>query len=767
MAKACEQHREQVLIMLAPLFPFVPIPGLIFPFEAVARTCPAASQVLKMAKEQNCYLALSRALPILGQIVTGMAINDKATAGVDLRGDRRLKIVDILNDAEDGYIVAEAEYVDYLPCKIKPLSAAQRILMKTTQGLCAQLNQTAPVFRKTTFGSCDFLEAFVDQVAGDIIVYSVHHRRVNELFPALDQENFLAETDVNRRVRILQAIINDMIAMFKGKKGEGDSAVAAEKDPYTEWRDKIAELRLPEKAFNEVMTEVNKLRYLQPGHHEYEVTRNYLELVYSLPWNKSTQDNLDIDEVGRILDEDHAFLEKPKERIKEFLSVKKLRPNYNGQILCFIGPPGTGKTSIGRSIARAMGREFVRLSLGGLNDEAQIRGHRRTYVGALPGQIIQGLREAGVNNPVFVLDEIEKVGKNASGFHGNPEAALLEVLDPKQNHAFKDNYLGIPFDLSNVLFIATGNAAEGIHPALRDRMEIIYFDPYTTPEKLLIAKKHLSPAQIELTGLRPEQIIITDGALEHVARFYTMETGVRQMEREIATICRKVAVEVARGNNGPHEITAENLHSFLGVRKYSEVQLEENLPPGVAVGLAVSSLGEGQILYIEAAACPWQSVGAEMEGMLCTGLLEDTMLESALVARTLAGKHVCASGAEISEQGIHLHIPEGAVPKDGPSAGVAITVALASLFRKEPVGEKIAFTGEITLRGSVLRVGGIKQKVIGAKKAGIKEIVMPWDNQRDFAEVHPDFKAGLKVHFVKNIKEVFDIAFKKKGRKKR
>ena len=769
MISVSEQHREQVLIMVAPRFPFAPIPGLIFPFEAIVVTCPSAGQVLEMAKEQNCYLALSHGMPILNQIVTGLAINEKATAGVFLRGERRLKIVDILSDAGDGYVVAEAEYADfYSRSTSKPLNEVQRILLKTTQGLCAELSKIAkaPIFRETTFGSFDFLGVFADQASGDIIIYLVQQRRLEAFFSIVDQEIFLGELNINRRVRILQEIIKEIIEVLKGTKGEVNSAVAAEKDSYTEWQEKIAELHLPEDVNKKVMAEVNRLRYLQPGHHEYGGVIKYLEMIESVPWNKATQDNLDIDAAQKILENDHAYLEKQKQRILEYLSVKKLKPDYGEQILCFIGPPGTGKTSLGQSIARALGRKFVRRSLGGMHDETEIRGHRRTYVGALPGQIIQGLIDAGVNNPVFMLDEIDKVG-NVTGISGNPMSALLEVLDPKQNYSFRDNYLDLPFDLSNVLFIATGNAAETIHPALFDRMEVIPTEAYTTLEKMHIAQKHLLPAQIVAVGLNAEQIVITPDAMENIARFYTQETGVRQMEREIATLCRRVAVEVARGDNGPHEITAENLHQFLGIRKYSERCLEANLPPGVAIGLAVSSLGEGHILYIEAKECPLKFVGPETKGMLCTGSLRDVMFESALVARTRVAAYLSHLSNAIDETGIHLHIPSGAVPKDGPSAGVAIAVALVSLLKNEPVKEKIAFTGEITLRGAVLPVGGIKQKVIGAKIAGIKEVVMPADNEKDFDEVHPDFKAGLKVYFVKNIEEVFDIAFAKKAKKER
>lgn len=765
MSDACEQYREQVLIAVVPLFPFVPIPGITLPFEYVVPFCPTASQALEMAKEQNCYFALSRFLPILNQVVTAMKIDEKSTGGVILRGFQRLRIVDILSDGDDDYVIAEAESVDFLRGVVRRLSPTQRILAKTTQGLCAQLNKIAPVFREVSLELPEFLEVFADQIAGDIIIYLMQQKRLNELFPVPHQEAYLEEPDVNRRIKFLQETIKDIELALKGENGEVNSAVVTGKTPHAEWQERIANLELPEEINKKVMAEVNRLKYLQVGHHEYEVVMKYLELVDSVPWNKVTEDNLDIDRAREILENDHAYLEKQKQRILEYLSVKKLKPDYGAQILCFIGPPGTGKTSLGQSIARALGRKFVRRSLGGMHDETEIRGHRRTYVGALPGQIIQGLIDAGVNNPVFMLDEIDKVG-NVTGISGNPMSALLEVLDPKQNYAFRDNCLDLPFDLSKVLFVATGNNPELIHPALLDRMEIIPTEAYTTLEKLHIAQKYLLPAQIAAVGLMPEQVAVDSDAMEDIARFYTQETGVRQMEREIATLCRRVAVEVARGNAGPHEITADNLQKFLGVRKYIENHLEENLPPGVAIGLAVSALGEGHILYIEAKECPLKFVGPETKGMLCTGSLRDVMSESALVARTRVAAYL-SQLPDVNEKGIHLHIPSGAVPKDGPSAGVAIAVALASLLKNESVKEKIAFTGEITLRGAVLPVGGIKQKVIGAKIAGIKEVVMPAENEKDFAEVHPDFKSGLAVYFVKTIEEVFDIAFKKKGKKER
>jgi ATP-dependent Lon protease len=744
-----------------------------------------------LAFENNIYVAFSHHMQFVGEIITGMTVEKlESIDSFNLVARQRLRITEILENF-GMYRLVEAVPIDYLPgrervCPHAPNADKEEAkLIDATKDLCEKVNKFFSVFSGEIFQKYNSLTAFSDLVAAQLISFLCSvamngARLVDRLFDISEQEMFLSELDIKQRNLILQRVIGRIIFTFEEfysesagtripvKRG-GDGAVG----PYAEWQERMKKLNLPEEPV-EIRAKVDKaveaLKYLQPGHHEYEAVVKYLELVESVPWNKSTEDNLNIKQAGQILENDHAYLEKQKKRILEFLSVKKLKPNYGKQILCFIGPPGTGKTSLGRSIARAMGRKFVRRSLGGMHDESEIKGHRRTYIGALPGQIIQGLIDAGVNNPVFMLDEIDKVG-NMTGLHGNPMFALLEALDPEQNFAFRDNCLDLPFDLSKVLFIATGNMVETIHPALLDRVEIVPTEAYTTPEKLHIAQKYLLPIQIDAVGLRPDQIIITPGALKDIARFYTNETGVRQMEREIASLCRQVAVKVAEGNYGPHEIAVDNLSQFLGVRKYLAEQLEGNLPPGVAIGLSVSSLGEGHILYIEAKGCSSRFAGPETKGMLCTGSLRDVMSESALVARTLVAAHFPKS-SRADEKGIHLHIPSGAIPKDGPSAGMAIAVALFSLMTGKPVKEKIAFTGEITLRGAVLPVGGIKQKVIGAKVAGVEEIVMPAENEKDLEEVRPDFKSGLTINFVKKIEEVFAIAFgdailKKKRAKKR
>lgn len=535
-----------------------------------------------------------------------------------------------------------------------------------------------------------------------------------------------------------------------------------EKDERTveidELRKRMVEAKLPPEAMKEGERELDRLAKMPPAAAEYTVARTYLDWLIELPWSKSTEDNLEIPKAQQVLDEDHYDLEKVKKRILEYLAVRKLKADMKGPILCFVGPPGTGKTSVGKSIARALGRKFIRMSLGGVRDEAEIRGHRRTYVGALPGRIIQGIRKAGSNNPVFMLDEIDKLGMD---FRGDPSAALLEVLDPEQNYSFSDHYLDVPFDLTKVMFVTTANILDPIPPPLRDRMEILELPGYTEEEKLKIAKEYLVPKQIEAHGLSAATMKMEDPAIQRIIREYTREAGVRSLEREIANVCRGVARRVAEGREGLTVVDAQEIPSHLGPPKFFAEVAERTSEPGVATGLAWTPTG-GEIIFVEA------TLMKGRKGFTLTGQLGEVMKESAQAA--LSYVRAKAKALKIPEnffeQGdIHIHVPAGAIPKDGPSAGVTMFTALLSLLTKRPVRSDVAMTGEITLRGLVLPVGGIKEKVLAARRAGIRAVILPKRNEKDWEEIPQEVKKDMKFHFVHRMDEIIPIALSKKNRK--
>ena len=554
--------------------------------------------------------------------------------------------------------------------------------------------------------------------------------------------------DMDKRQR--EYYLREQLKAIREELGETDETTV-EVDDY---RAKIEARNLPEEARKEAERELNRLSRMHPSSSEYTVASTYLDWITALPWHESTEDNLDIVSAKKILDEDHYGLKKVKKRIVEYLAVRKLNPDSKSPILCFVGPPGTGKTSLGHSIARAIGRKFIRLSLGGVRDEAEIRGHRRTYVGALPGRIIQGIRRAESNNPIFMLDEIDKVG---SDFRGDPSSALLEVLDPEQNFSFSDHYLDVPFDLSRVMFITTANVLDTIPPPLRDRMEVLQLLGYTEDEKIKIANRYLIPRQRKSHGLSAEQISITTGAVKMIINGYTREAGLRNLEREIASVCRGVAAKIAMGETDAVSIKIGDIPEYLGPVRFTAESKSRLQTPGVAMGMAWTPVG-GDLLYIEATAMPGK------KGLILTGQLGDVMKESATAALSFIranAKKLKIPENFFDEHDIHIHIPAGAIPKDGPSAGVTMLTALTSLITNTPIQKDLSMTGEITLRGQVLPVGGIKEKVLAAHRAKIKSIILPKENEKDLEDIPQKVRDEIQFHFVDRMQQVLSIALEK------
>jgi ATP-dependent Lon protease len=547
--------------------------------------------------------------------------------------------------------------------------------------------------------------------------------------------------------------LRQQLKAIQEELGEGDEQQAE----INELRQQIEEKNLPEDTRKAVERELSRLEKLPPAAAEYGVIRTYIDWILSLPWTETTEDNLDLERAREILDEDHYDLEKVKERILEYLAVSKLKNDLSGPILCFVGPPGVGKTSLGQSIARTLGRRFVRLSVGGVRDEAEIRGHRRTYIGAMPGTIIRSLRDAESKNPVLLIDEIDKMGAD---FRGDPASAMLEVLDPEQNSHFRDHYLDLPFDLSKVLFICTANQLETIPGPLLDRMDVIQLSGYTEDEKLGIARKYLVPKQFEAHGLGDGQVAIADETLRLVIREYTREAGVRNVERRIADLLRKAAREIAEGTTETIEIDPEKARAWLGPRRFPADPRKRTADPGVATGLAFTPVG-GDVLFIEATAYPGSGK------LTITGQLGDVMRESAQAALSWVRAHSEELGLQenwFAEHDVHIHVPAGAVPKDGPSAGITIATAIASLVRGEPVAEDVGMTGEITLTGQVLPIGGVREKVLAAQRYGLKRIVVPRDNEPDLEELPEEARNELEFILADTIEDVFEVAFSEPGR---
>ncbi len=679
-----------------------------------------------------------------------------------VQGISRFRVKDFVQ--EKPYLIATVEHLKEQKAEGKEVEALMTNLVNTF-GRVVELSPGMPAEIAAMAKAIQEPGTLANMVASTLNV------------DAQKKQAILERDDVKKRLRAVVRMVNEQLEILElGNKIQsqvkGDMA-KSQREYYLrqqlkaikeelgetddtnveleEFRTKIMEGNLPEEARKEAERELDRLAKMHPSSAEYTVATTYLDWITALPWHKGTEDNLDIKAARAILDEDHFGLEKAKRRIVEHLAVRKLNPDTKGPILCFVGPPGTGKTSLGRSVARAMGRKFWRISLGGVRDEAEIRGHRRTYVGAMPGRIIQAIRRCESNNPVFMLDEIDKLGND---FRGDPSSALLEVLDPEQNFSFSDHYLDVPFDLSHVMFITTANVLDTIPPPLLDRMEVLEMVGYTLEEKIKIANRFLIPRQREAHGLKARQIKITTGAVKRIIAGYTREAGLRNLEREIASICRGVAAKVAQGDAEAVSVGMDEVAEYLGPVKITSEAKARTATPGVAIGLAWTPTG-GEILFIEATAMKGQ------KGLTLTGQLGEVMKESATAALSYIRSHAKELKIDedfFSSHDLHIHVPAGAIPKDGPSAGVTMLTALVSLLTNRRIKKDLAMTGEITLRGQVLPVGGIKEKVLGAHRVGIKTLILPAANEKDLVDVPEKVRKTIQFHFVSKMKDVLSIA---------
>jgi ATP-dependent Lon protease len=645
------------------------------------------------------------------------------------------------------------------------VEATKRNVQSLIQQALAYLPQVPPEIRLVVLGADDpvrlayFLgsilslgvdkeQQMLEANTVDDLVHLAHDFLVHEVEIIRLRSKIASEAQTEMDKAQRDYVLRQQMKAIQKELGEDEGGEQAE---AAQLRERLAKADLPDDVRKEAERELGRMEKLPAMAPDYHVIRTYLDFILELPWKKSSEDLLDLNEAQKVLDEDHYDIKDVKERILEFLAVIKLRPDAKSPILCFVGAPGVGKTSLGRSISRAMGRKFERLSLGGVRDEAELRGHRRTYVGAMPGRIIQSIRRAGVNNPVMMLDEIDKLGAD---YRGDPAAALLEILDPEQNNTFTDHYLDLPFDLSKVFFIATANQLGPIPPPLRDRMEVIHLAGYSDREKLQIAKRYLVPRQVRENGLSPEQLEITDDAIKEIATRYTREAGVRQLERAIGRLGRKVALKIAQGEKDKVIVDGTDIKTYLGAPRFYPEEARKENPAGVATGMAWTEMG-GEILFIEANLLPGG------HGFTITGQLGEIMQESARAAQSYLWSHAQDFGIDPSmfrEYGVHLHVPAGAIPKDGPSAGVTITAALASLYTGKRVRPDTAMTGEITLSGLVFPVGGIKEKVLAAHRAGIHRIILPMRNEADLEDIPEDVRNELNIKGVSRINEVIDAA---------
>ena len=695
--------------------------------------------------------------------VLKMARDDDGSMRLIIQGLTRFR-VDELTQTEP-FIVGRVEGLRDIVAD----DLESRALVANLRGLFIRVLDLAPHLPEELRGLAEGIDdpgALCDMIATTINLKPDERQTVVEAVEVNERLRLITAL-VNREIQVLELgskiqsqvkegldktqrefYLRQQLKAIKDELGEGAEAEESEVDDL---RHKLEEKDLPEHVRTEAERELKRMSQMQPSSSEYHVIQTYLDWIVNLPWNEASEDTLDIAEARKVLEADHYDLDKVKKRILEYLAVRKLNPEMKGPILCFVGPPGVGKTSLGRSIARSMGREFVRLSLGGVRDEAEIRGHRRTYVGAMPGRIIQSLRRTGTRNPVFMLDEVDKLGND---FRGDPSSALLEVLDPEQNFSFSDHYLDLAFDLSKVMFVTTANVLDTIPAPLRDRMEIIELPGYTAEDKLKIAKRYLLPRQRTEHGLSSKQLTINDAAIRLLIEGYTREAGLRNLEREIGSLCRHGARLIAEGEAGKVNITAKTVPDILGPRKITLDLAMRTAVPGVATGMAWTPFG-GDILFVEATSMPGKG------GLTLTGQLGDVMKESAQAAVSYARSKADKLGISteaLMKSDLHIHVPAGAIPKDGPSAGVTIFTALLSLLTDRTVKPDVSMTGEITLRGHVLPVGGIKEKVLAAQRAGIKTIILPAKNERDLEEVPDNVKKGLKFVFAATVDEVAGAA---------
>jgi ATP-dependent Lon protease len=684
------------------------------------------------------------------------------TLRILVQGLRRARLVDRAGD--DPYLVGAFEAVP----DVVPESREVEALTRNVQSLFARVIGLVPYLPEELQLAATNID---DPSALCNLIASTLRLKTDE------KQRLLEEPDVEKRLRDVSLILNRELEVFelgtkiqtqvqseleKGQRefylrqqlkaiqeelGEGD----AEQAEINELREQLDELDLPDDVRKAATRELSRLERLPSAAAEYGVIRTYLDWILTLPWNLTTPDDLDLDRARRILDEDHFDLEKVKQRIVEHLAVSRLKNDLSGPILCFVGPPGVGKTSLGQSIARTLGRKFARVSVGGVRDEAEIRGHRRTYIGAMPGTVLRALRDAESSNPVFLIDEIDKMGAD---YRGDPASAMLEVLDPEQHSAFRDHYLDLPFDLSKVLFICTANQLETIPAPLLDRMDVIQLSGYTEDEKLVIAKRHLVPKQLEAHGLTPSRLAFNDRALRLVIRSYTREAGLRNLERQIAALCRKAATQVAEGHTGKIRVDEARVREWLGTRRFPDEVRKRTSDPGVATGLAVTAVG-GDVLFVEASAYPGRG------RLKVTGQLGEVMQESAQAAHSWVRSHAGQLGLPedwFAEHDVHLHVPAGAVPKDGPSAGITMATAMVSLISGRPVSDRVGMTGEITLTGQVLPIGGVREKALAAQRAGLRTVVIPSENEPDLEDLPAETRDALDFVLADSIGVVLDTA---------
>jgi len=772
---------EQFEIAILPLQNTTLFPETVVPL-AVGRERSIKAVEFALSTEEKLICCLTTKIAdVTGQdakpadlYAVGTIVNIKRMTRTDgmlqliVQGADRVRVVDWVQ--EQPFLKAKVEILPALQITdAEEVEALNRNIQAMVQQALAMLPQVPPEIRMAVMSQTNpvqlsyFLASVLDlgveteqkmleaATVDELLTFS-HAALAKEVEIMQIRSKIATEAQGEMDKAQRDYVLRQQMKAIQKELGEDESGEKAE---AAQLRERLETADLPEEVRKEAERELKRMEQLPQAAPDYHVIRTYLEYVLELPWKKSSEEKLDLNEARKILDEDHYGLEDIKERILESLAVVKLRPDSKSPILCFVGPPGVGKTSLGRSIARALNREFERMSLGGMRDEAELRGHRRTYVGAMPGRIFQSLRRVNVNNPVMMLDEIDKLGND---YRGDPAAALLEILDPQQNNSFRDHYLDLPFDLSKVFFIATANQLAPIPAPLRDRMEIIQLAGYSDAEKLNIAKQYLIPRQIKENGLHDDQIEITDDAINLLTARYTREAGVRQLERTIGNLARKVALKVAQGDTGKVTITANEIKGFLGAPRFYPEKAREELPAGVATGMAWTEMG-GEVLFIEATMLPGGS------GLTLTGQLGEVMKESAMAARSYLWAHAAELGIDaqmIKENGVHLHVPAGAIPKDGPSAGVTMASALASLYTGRKVRSDTSMTGEITLSGLVFPVGGIKEKVLAAHRAGIRRIILPERNEADVEEIPEDVREELEIITAARIGDVLNAALDSK-----